>query len=323
MDPYEIAAEYETEKFRLRLVRPEDAQDLLMCYGDPIATARMNTDGCVNDFYCSTQEKAGKMISFWLEEYERRAFIRLAIVTKKDKKAIGTIELFGREWGVLRLDLADAYDTPENIRELLGVCIREIAYDLDIPRLYIKAINIPERLESLTQYAFAPEESFRPGRGYWGRPEAPECNTEKGIAYCGLACCVCSENAQCMGCRKNGCAHWEACKAFACCRERKYEGCWNCPDFPCDNPLLKKPRVRAFVRFIKRYGEDMLMHVLMRNARKGILYHYPKRLTGDYDLLKGEEEILSFLKRALKAEDGENEASCQSAAAVNGVERGR
>lgn len=26
---------------------------------------------------------------------------------------------------------------------------------------------------------------------------------EKGFAYCGLACCVCSEN--CVGCRDEGC----------------------------------------------------------------------------------------------------------------------
>ena len=27
---------------------------------------------------------------------------------------------------------------------------------------------------------------------------------EKGIAYCGLACCVCSENVLCPGCRSGG-----------------------------------------------------------------------------------------------------------------------
>lgn len=27
----------------------------------------------------------------------------------------------------------------------------------------------------------------------------------KAIAYCGLACCVCSENKDCAGCQEGGC----------------------------------------------------------------------------------------------------------------------
>ena len=44
---------------------------------------------------------------------------------------------------------------------------------------------------------------------------------EKGIAYCGLACCVCSENVLCPGCRSGGCPGRETCKPFNCCIKKQ------------------------------------------------------------------------------------------------------
>lgn len=82
---------------------------------------------------------------------------------------------------------------------------------------------------------------------------------EKGVAYCRLACCICSENATCAGCRNDGCndgckdKDW--CKSFRCCKEKNLKGCWECSGFPCDNPMLRKLRVRTFAKFIGEYGE--------------------------------------------------------------------
>lgn len=118
---------------------------------------------------------------------------------------------------------------------------------------------------------------------------------EKGVAYCGLACCVCSENATCAGCRNDGCMDKEWCKSFKCCKEKGLNGCWECTEFPCDNKMLDKLRVRTFAKFIAKYDEEKLMDILEKNELKGITYHYEGQLIGDYDKFKSEEELIKFL----------------------------
>ncbi len=118
----------------------------------------------------------------------------------------------------------------------------------------------------------------------------------KGLAFCGLACCVCSENANCSGCRSGGCQNAAACRMAACCRAKGLAGCWQCPAFPCGEPMLQKPRVRAFGRFAAAHGEAALLKRLASDEAAGVRYHHPGLLTGDYDALGGEEAILAFLE---------------------------
>ncbi len=42
----------------------------------------------------------------------------------------------------------------------------------------------------------------------------------KAIAFCGLACCVCSENKGCVGCQDGGCESHGWCKNDNCCKEK-------------------------------------------------------------------------------------------------------
>jgi hypothetical protein len=118
---------------------------------------------------------------------------------------------------------------------------------------------------------------------------------EKGMAYCGLACCVCSENTTCSGCRNEGCTDKEWCKAFHCCKTKGLNGCWECSEFPCEFKILDSIRVRTFAKFISEFGEDKLMDTLERNEKKGIIYHYEGKITGDYDNYQTEEEIRKLL----------------------------
>lgn len=120
-------------------------------------------------------------------------------------------------------------------------------------------------------------------------------NREKGMAYCGLACCVCSENAECAGCRNDGCKDKEWCKSFHCCKEKGFNGCWECREFPCDNPMFNKPRVRTFAKFVAEHGEDKLMDLLQKNESLGMIYHYEGQLVGDYDVPQTEEEIKKLI----------------------------
>jgi hypothetical protein len=117
----------------------------------------------------------------------------------------------------------------------------------------------------------------------------------KGVAYCGLTCCVCGDKG-CPGCRNEGCSGKDWCKNYKCCREKGFGGCWECEDFPCEGGMLEKMRIRAFAEFIKRCGEDELMDCLERNEKKGVIYHHEGQLTGDYDRFETEEEIIRFIK---------------------------
>ncbi len=121
--------------------------------------------------------------------------------------------------------------------------------------------------------------------------------TEKGIAYCGLACCLCSENETCPGCRNDGCSNKEWCKNYNCCREKNLEGCWECHEFPCSDSMLDKTRIRAFSRFVVEYGEGALLKRLEENEKAGVLYHYKDQIVGDYDKLDNEEEIVRMILR--------------------------
>ena len=119
---------------------------------------------------------------------------------------------------------------------------------------------------------------------------------EKGVAYCGLACCVCGENATCVGCRNEGCKDKEWCKNFHCCKEKGLQGCWECEEFPCTGSMLDKVRICAFASFVKEYGEEEMMRCLEKNEAAGITYHYPGQLVGDYDRYSTEREIMNMLK---------------------------
>ncbi len=118
---------------------------------------------------------------------------------------------------------------------------------------------------------------------------------EKGIAYCGLACCLCSENQNCAGCRNEGCKDKDWCKSFNCCKQRGLNGCWECIEFPCANEMFDKVRVRTFAKFIAEQGEEKLMQFLERNEKAGVIYHYEGKLIGDYDVPKTEEEIYRLI----------------------------
>ena len=118
---------------------------------------------------------------------------------------------------------------------------------------------------------------------------------EKGIAYCGLACAVCGENATCAGCRNEGCKDKDWCRNFQCCRTKKIAGCWECDEFPCEGSMLDKTRIRAFAVFIKKFSVDHMLDCLERNEKAGIVYHYPGKLTGDYDIPETEKKIIDMI----------------------------
>lgn len=312
---YETCPVYETETFLLRLVKREDAAELLSCYSDKKAVEKCNTDCCTSDFHYTSLEQMEECIDFWLKEYEAKAYVRFAVVPKEVGKPKGTVEVFGGSFGVLRIDLAASYDKACYIEELLRLAVLHFIRDFKIKSLKVKAGNTPERIPLLEKYGFVLAKSFRPQSSYYERPERTYFDEEKGMAYCGLACCVCSENISCAGCKSNGkaspekdegdgmgsvsgekrCSSRESCQNYSCCREKGLLGCWQCSSYPCGNPMLQKPRVRAFLNFIAKHGEKTLLMALKNNEEHGVLYHYEGQLVGDYDLARKEEETDQML----------------------------
>lgn len=163
---YEKCPVYETDSFILRQVKLEDARDLLDCYSDRENVAKLNADCCTSDFYYTTLEQMEDCIRFWLREYEKHYYVRFAVVPKVKGCPVGTVEIFGGEAGVLRIDLAAEYHTERNITELAGLAIEQFAEDFGVGSIKIKTSNIPEWVAGLERLGFVPSKTFRPESGY-------------------------------------------------------------------------------------------------------------------------------------------------------------
>ena len=121
-----------------------------------------------------------------------------------------------------------------------------------------------------------------------------EMKRESGIARCGLACCLCSENDHCSGCSTGECPDKAWCENRKCSMEKKLGHCYEC-ELECKKGMLSKIKPYAFTQFIKRYGEKELLDCLERNEKAGIVYHR-QGIVGDYDDFDDTEKLISFIK---------------------------
>lgn len=121
------------------------------------------------------------------------------------------------------------------------------------------------------------------------------------MGYCGLVCLFCH---LCAGCKSNNncCGKYlspEGCYQHDCCIQKGLKGCWECNDFPCDKDMFSADhdvRLKAFVRCAKEDGLEKLAEYLKKNADSGLQYHKDNGLSGDYDGLKSEAEVLQMLR---------------------------
>ncbi len=93
---------------------------------------------------------------------------------------------------------------------------------------------------------------------------------ELGIARCGLACCLCSENVKCNGCYSDNCPDCAQCENRKCSIEKELLGCYDC-EMDCKKGLLNKIKPYGFTLFIKRYGVEKLLDCLEENEKRGVL----------------------------------------------------
>ena len=116
---------------------------------------------------------------------------------------------------------------------------------------------------------------------------------ELGIARCGLACCLCSENIKCNGCNSNECPDNDRCINKSCSIEKGLTHCFQCTE-NCRLGLLGKIKPYAFNLFIKQYGIDKLLDCLERNEKNGVVYH-SEGIYGDYDNFHDIDELVRFI----------------------------
>ena len=117
---------------------------------------------------------------------------------------------------------------------------------------------------------------------------------ELGIARCGLACCLCSENETCGGCHADNCRGFEKCPNRNCSKSKGLDGCFAC-DKLCRGGVLSKIKPYAFTLFVKRYGKEALLDCLEENEKNGIVYHR-SGIIGDYDGFDDPEELIRFIR---------------------------
>ena len=117
---------------------------------------------------------------------------------------------------------------------------------------------------------------------------------ELGLARCGLACCLCSENEYCRGCNSADCRDKDWCENRKCSLEKNISHCYNC-DLDCRKGLLSEIKPYGFSLFVKRYGEEELLNCLEKNEKNGIVYHRDG-INGDYDDFDDVETLIRFIK---------------------------
>lgn len=129
------------------------------------------------------------------------------------------------------------------------------------------------------------------------------------VAYCGLICPLCHLADECDGCRgtANKCSvHAEreqGCFHRDCCVQRGFDGCWECPEFPCQQPMFTGPtqgEIIGFCRFIREEGLGPFIKAILTNEQAGI--PYGKVSYGD----KTEAEVVAMLQAGLARADGKN-----------------
>lgn len=124
---------------------------------------------------------------------------------------------------------------------------------------------------------------------------------ELGIARCGLACCLCSENERCGGCGSGECPDVHTCENRRCSAEKGIAGCYACGE-KCRKGLLQGIKPYGFGVFIRRYGKEELLDCLERNERSGVVYHR-SGLHGDYDDFEDVEALLTFIRTGKRETD--------------------
>lgn len=183
MNVYEDCPVFENDRFLLRFVKQEDANDLLRVYSDKNALPFFNSDNCDGDnFYYTDMDKMKSAIDFWLRSYETRWFVRWTIIDKAISQAIGTAEMFHRvadddfnHVGVLRIDVRSDYEKSDILNELFELFVTQNFELFDCNKIITKIpVYAVERINAAKKFGFIKSDSHLIGtndhyayKDYW------------------------------------------------------------------------------------------------------------------------------------------------------------
>lgn len=168
MNPYLECPIITTKSFTMRLVKMSDSNSLFECYNDKSAVQFMNDDNCDFGFYVESLEKMLQTITYWLDFYEKQCFIRFAIVDKVTGKAVGTVEGFGGETGVLRVDIAGAYEKASCLSEIFHFAKENFHEIFGNEYIVTKAVpGAAERRQALICNEWEYMDTFREYKDYY------------------------------------------------------------------------------------------------------------------------------------------------------------
>lgn len=181
IDIYKECPVYQAGHVTLRLIREDDAYDLLRCYCDDRAAVYFNTDYSHEKTFCfHTLERMKAAIYYWLFAYEKRWFVRFSIVANRTGEKIGTVEMNNRreeeifsDAGLLRIDLQSQFEQTDYLDEILDIATRNFYQDFGVNILLTKVV--PEavlRIQSLLKQEFVPVFEKRFGEHYYQKYQA-------------------------------------------------------------------------------------------------------------------------------------------------------
>jgi len=166
INPFDECPVYETKHFIFKLVAEEDAEDLFICYSDPITLKHMNNDNCNGEW---RPKSANELKNAWQKDYENRTFLRWSVKDKNNSRVIGTIEIAPLPWGkwffgnekpigILRIDLLSSYEKQEFFTEIIYLMSTKIANDFEVDKIIMKAFpDEPEKVNALLLNNFYPD----------------------------------------------------------------------------------------------------------------------------------------------------------------------
>lgn len=168
MNPYVECPTIKTKSFKIRLIRESDRKSLFRCYNDKRAVECMNDDNCDFSFYVDSEEKMQETIGYWINFYQKKYFVRFAIVDNATEEAVGTIEGFSSETGVLRVDICSEYEKACYLSELFNFARDNFYEFFGNEYIVTKAISKAlERREALANNRWESIDTYRDYRDYY------------------------------------------------------------------------------------------------------------------------------------------------------------
>lgn len=162
---FEQCPVYESEHFKIRKMKMEDAKELFQCYSNKEAAQYFNGDCCNDDFYYTDYAEFVKCMKYWESRYQEKDFVRFTIMDTRLTQAVGTVEIcpsfkYSADqccMGILRIDILPEYESEEEFTELMQVILNHVYEDFDVRSVIMKAqVNADIRRKVLKSFHFVP-----------------------------------------------------------------------------------------------------------------------------------------------------------------------